>query len=110
MNNIFLFLFGCIPARLALCLIAYKLDKKYLPYLGIILGLIGISFLYLFFYNKRLEAPEAKGTTWWAHYRLIHGMLYLTAALYALRKERYVWIPLLIDVLFGLTMFSYYRL
>lgn len=110
MNNIFLFLFGCIPARLALCLLAYNLNKKNLPYLGILLALIGISFLYLFFTKSRMNAPEANGETWWANYRLIHGMLYITASIYALRGENITWIPLLIDVSFGLVLFTEYRL
>lgn len=110
MNNILLFLFACIPVRLGLCVLAYKLSKKNLPYLGIILALIGISFLYLFFTNSRMKAPEAKGDTWWHHYRLIHGMLYLTAAIYALRKENIAWIPLLLDVSFGLVVFIHHRL
>ena len=37
---------------------------------------------YLYFTNTRLNAPEGGGVTWWAKYRLIHAMLYITAAIY----------------------------
>lgn len=110
MNNILLFLLACIPVRLGLCVLAYKLSKKNLPYLGLILAFIGIYFLYLFFTDSRMNAPEAKGHTWWSHYRLMHGMLYLTAGIYALRKENIAWIPLLVDVSFGIVVFSQNRL
>lgn len=110
MNNIFLFLFGCITARIGLVLLAYKLNKKNLPYLGVLLALIGVSFLYLFFTKSRMKAPEAKGYTWWANYRLLHGMLYLTASIYALRGENMAWIPLLIDISVGVILFTEHRL
>lgn len=110
MSNIPLFLAGCIPTRVALAAAAYHIDEKNLPYLGVALGLMGLSFLYLFFTHTRLQAPEARGVTWWSHLRLIHGMLYLTAAVYALRQERQAWIPLALDVLFGLAAFGQHHL
>lgn len=100
------FLLGCIPVRLLLVALAYYLSTKYLRYLGFILLIPAIGFLYLYFTNKRLRANEAGGKTWWASTRLIHGALYLSAAIYALQGKREVWIPLLIDVLFGLILFT----
>ena len=63
--------------------------------------LIAFGFLYLYFTNGRLNAPEAGGKTWWSKLRIIHGLLYLTAGIYALQNNKLCWVPLLIDVVFG---------
>jgi hypothetical protein len=99
------FLLGCIPIRIVFTLILKYVKNDYLPYLGIPLLLQSFGFLYLYFKNLRLNAPEAGGKTWWANLRLIHGALYLTAAIYAFQKKDISWVPLLIDVIVGLIFF-----
>jgi hypothetical protein len=103
-----LFLFGCIPARSGLAVLAYFLSKsgsKWLFPLGILFLLIGLSFLILYFGNLRLTAPEAVGTVWWKKLRLLHGMLYIVAGIYAIQKRSTVWIPIVLDVILGLSAF-----
>jgi hypothetical protein len=107
MNSSLLFLFGCIPVRLFLAGLSYKINEKYLPYLSVVLFAIGISFVYLYLSNSRLKAPEAGGETWWKNLRPIHGMLYITAGIYALKKDRTVGILLLVDVIVGLLAFAH---
>jgi hypothetical protein len=97
-----LFLFGCIPVRIFLAYLSTIIKPDLLPYFGIILGIMSFGFLWLYFTNGRLSAPEAGGVTWWAHLRLIHGLLYLAASIYSFQKSSLVWIPLTIDVIFGL--------
>lgn len=109
MNSRLLFLFGCIPVRLLLALLAYKIDEKYLQYLSILFIGIGLSFFYLYVSNTRLDAPEAGGNTWWKNIRPIHGAFYLTAGIYALKKSRISALLILIDALFGLTSFILFR-
>lgn len=104
------FLLGCIPLRLGIVLITYYIPIQYLQIIGVLFLLQSIGFLYLFFSNKRLTAFESGGKTWWAPFRLIHGFLYLTAFIYSIRGDRNAWVPLFIDVLFGLTKFIKYRL
>jgi hypothetical protein len=104
MNSILLFLFACIPARLLLAWYSTKVPN--LTIFGVILLAMALSFLYLYFTGSRLQAPEAGGTTWWANHRLIIGLLYLAAAIYAIQGKRdLVKYPLLIDVAFGLVLF-----
>lgn len=105
MQSKVLFLLGCIPVRIALAILAYKLSSDQLQTLSIPLFLIGASFLYLYVFNKRLDAPEAGGKTWWSNLRPIHGMLYLTAALYASRGDHLAAAVLGADVAFGLFVF-----
>ena len=101
------FLLGCIPIRIIFVLILKYVNEDYLPYLSVPLLLISFGFLYLYFTNLRLNAPEAGGKTWWANLRLIHGALYLTSTIYAFQKKDIAWVPLLIDVIFGLVSFLF---
>jgi hypothetical protein len=96
------FIFGCIPLRFLLAFLVYIISIDKLPYIGILLFAIGLSFVYLYLTDSRLDAPEAGGKTWWNAIRPIHGMLYITAAIYAFKQNRYAYVFLVFDVLFGL--------
>ena len=75
--------------------------------LGYFLFTIAFGFLYLYFKNLRLNAAEASGgKTWWANLRLIHGLLYLAAAIYMFREKQIGWIPLSTDVVLGLIFWN----
>jgi hypothetical protein len=104
-----LFLLACIPLRIALVLLASSVNPEKLPYLGIVLLGISLSFFYLYFTNSRLRAPEALGFTWWKDLRIIHACLFLAASIMCFKKTNLAFIPLVVDVLFGLTAFVYYR-
>ena len=107
MNSILAFLLLCIPARILIALASKFVPDEYLKFYGIILGLIGLSFLYLFITNSRLSAPEAGGKTWWAQFRILIGFFYITAAVYAFQGKRdLIWIPLAIDIIFGIIIFG----
>jgi len=105
MNRKVVFLLGCIPARILLAYIAKKTPRDKQIYLGIIFLAIGLTFLKLYFLNERTTSPEAQGEVWWAKYRIIHGLLYLTAAILAFKKDDRVYVPLVIDVLVGFSIF-----
>jgi hypothetical protein len=103
MNSKTLFLLGCIPAR---ALLAWY-TKKYpsTKNLGYVLLVIAVGFMYLYFNNLRLNAKEASGgVTWWAPYRIIHGLLYLAAAIYMFKDPKHAWIPLASDVILGFVL------
>jgi hypothetical protein len=108
-KRILYFLLACIPIRLLFVIILKKIDNKYLPIFAIPLLLMSLGFLYLYFGNFRLTAPEAGGVTWWKDLRLIHGLLYLTAAIYAFQRKDTTWIPLLMDVILGITVFLFHH-
>ena len=101
------FLLGCIPVRLLLVYLSTKIPNDKLKYFGIMLLAISLGFLFLYFTNGRLHAPEAGGATWWSQLRLIHGLLYLTAAIYSFQGKNIIWIPLFIDVIFGFIAFIF---
>lgn len=103
------FLFGCMPARILLSILPAYIDKDLLFYYGIVLFIISLSFLYLYFSDLRLNAFEAGGYTWWANFRIIHGLLYMAGAIYSFQGLTIAWIPITIDTLLGLILFLYHR-
>ena len=115
MNNtqkrFLLFLFGCIPTRLALVYLAKNIPIKFLPVLGYVTLTIGISFTYLFLSGSRKTGPEVFGDKiWWNNLRPIHATLYLIFSYYAINKMTEGWIYLLYDVIVGLFSFLIFHL
>ena len=108
--RLILFFFLCIPLRLIMAYLPQVIPNKYLPYYSIIVGFMAIGFMYRAITNTRLTALEGGGVTWWASYRFIHGMLLLTACIYLIRKDRKASIPLLLDVMVGISLFFIIRL
>ena len=114
MNNIqkrfVLFLFGCIPTRLALAYLAKNIAIDYLPILGYITLIIGISFGYLFLSGTRKTGAEVFGDKiWWNDLRPFHSLFYLIFSYYAINKMREGWIYLLYDVILGLFSFLFFH-
>jgi len=110
MNNIqkrfLLFLFGCIPTRLALAYFAKIIPIDYLPLLGYVTLIIAIGFTYIYLTNSRISGPETFGDKiWWNNLRPIHAIFYLVFSYYAINKIRSGWVYLLYDVIFGLISF-----
>ena len=110
MNNMqkrfMLFLFGCIPTRLALVYLAKNISIDYLPILGYITLIMGISFAYLFLSGTRQTGAEVFGDKiWWNNLRPIHSLFYLIFSYYAINKMREGWVYLLYDVIIGLISF-----
>ena len=107
MNSIALFLLACIPMRIFLAWISTKIPVQYLGIFATLLLAMSLGFLFLYFTKGRQVAPEAGGVTWWADYRLLIGLLYLSAAIYAFQgRNDLVWVPLTMDVIFGLVIFA----
>ena len=100
------FLLGCVPARMAIVLVTRYLNKKYLPNIAIIFFIIGLSFLYLYLTNSRIDAPEGGGVTWWHEYRKIHGFLYVVGSIMCYEKKDTAWVPFAIDLLVGIYAFK----
>ena len=108
MNSIIAFLLLCIPARIIIALGSQFIPTDYLWLYATVLLIIGLSFIYLFITNSRLNAPEAGGRTWWSQFRIIIGFFYNAAAVYAFQgKRNLIWIPLAMDIVFGITIFAY---
>jgi hypothetical protein len=101
-----LFLIGCIGVRSLFVVIAKRIDKEYLPYLGIPALLLSLGWMYLYFFNKRLTGQEVFGNKiWWHKLRIVHALFYLGFAISAFQKSEKAWIWLLADVIFGLVSF-----
>tara|TARA_R110002074_G_scaffold400178_2_gene595047 strand:- start:368 stop:748 length:381 start_codon:yes stop_codon:yes gene_type:complete len=104
------FLFGCIVVRFLFVVIAAKVNKKYLPYLGMLSILPAIGFIYIYLGGYRKTGGETFGQKiWWNNLRPVHAILYLTFAYLAINKSSQSYKPLLIDVLVGLLSFLIYH-
>ncbi len=110
MNNIqkrfLLFIFGCIPTRLAFVYIAKTISLQYLPILGYLALLPAIGFIYLYLSRSRKTGPEVFGDKiWWNNLRPIHALFYLLFAYNAIHKIKTAWLYLMYDVILGLSSF-----
>jgi hypothetical protein len=105
-QRLLLFLFGCIPIRLLLAYIPQELTSKKSKYVfATLLAIIATGFLYLGFTNGRLDAQEAGGKTWWVNFRIVHGALFLAAAILVIKQAKTASIPLLVDAILGILLF-----
>ena len=94
----------CIPIRIALVVLVYTCI---FPNILVAVGLacIGISFITVYALKLRMNAPESsRTTTWWHEYRVYHGALYILAAIFSLFDQRLAAIPLVIDVILGISL------
>lgn len=104
------FIFLCIPLRLYLSILPTKIDSKQYKQFALILLLIGISFGYLYFKKKRMEAPEGGGITWWHNQRIIHSINYILSAYYLYNSKIEDSSDILkFDVVVGIIVWSLYR-
>ena len=109
-KRILLFLFGCIPTRLAIMYLAKIVSSKYLPILGYIALIPAIGFAYLFWSGKRKTGAETFGAPiWWNNLRPIHSLLYFLFAFNAINKVKSAWVYLMYDVILGLSAFIIYH-
>jgi|UniRef100_A0A6C0BY48 hypothetical protein len=105
-----LFIFGCILMRFSFVIIAKKINKKYLPYLGLLALIPAIGFLYIYLNGYRKRGGETFGQKiWWNDLRPMHAILYLIFSYLALNKNRNSYFPLLVDVIIGLVSFLFYH-
>ena len=104
------FLIGCMGARLLLTYLSYKLDSKYLPYMGILTLIIGLGFTSIYIFGLRKIGAETFGREiWWNNLRPIHAFFYLYFTYLAFKKKKISYLPLLIDTILGLIAFLYHH-
>lgn len=105
-----LFLFGCLIVRFLFVIIAFKINKKYLPYLGMISIIPALGFIFIYLCGYRKSGGETFGQKiWWNNLRPVHATLYLIFAYLAINKSSNSFIPLLLDVVIGKWSFLYHH-
>lgn len=101
-----LFLIGCIGTRAALVYIAKTISVESLKYMGYLLLLPAVGFMYIYLTDARKTGPEVFGEKiWWNDLRPLHALLYALFSYNAINENRNAYLFLLVDVLFGLTAF-----
>lgn len=111
-KRIFLFIFGCLPARLAIAYFASRLDARYLKMLAYVYFFIAIAMSYLALAGKRLTGPETFGhIVWWTpHMRLAHALLYFLFFTLTINDFKSSFVILYLDVLLGFIAFTVHEL
>ena len=105
------FLIGCIGVRLLLVHFVRKINRDRLPVLGYLALLVVFGFLFIFVTGARKTGIEVHGgNIWWNKLRPIHAFFYLWFARLAFKKDGNSYVPLLMDVVFGLTSFLSHHL
>ncbi len=107
MNNIVLFLVGCIGARLLLAYVAKQANTHLLRYMGFLALLPAIGFMYLFLSGVRNKVGSFGEKIWWNSLRPVHSLLYFLFAYSAITGNKQAWIFLLVDALVGLSAFIF---
>ncbi len=70
-----------------------------------------LGWLFIMFIRRRDTGPEVFGAQiWWQHLRVYHALLWACFAYLAIRGNRFAYVPLLIDTLFGLSAFIHNRI
>lgn len=109
-KRMLLFLIGCIGIRTLFVIIAKYINKKYLPFMGLIALIIAFGFTFIYLTGSRKTGPEVLGgKIWWNNLRPIHATLYFIFAYLALTKNNNAWVPLFIDVIIGFSAFLYFH-
>ena len=105
-----LFIFGCLGTRFALAVLADKINKEYLPIMGGLALIPAIGFLYIYFFSARKTGLEVFGEKiWWNNMRLIHGLIYIAFAVFAIQKKHFAAKVLYFYVILGLVSFLLYH-
>lgn len=83
----------CLPMRIALAYMAVNTRPETFErrLVALILLGLGVSQLYLYAVDRRTDAPEGGGETWWAPARVIFGAVFVASAAVAYRAPSGWW-------------------
>lgn len=95
MNRIWLFFFGCMPARILMAYLAYRFPN---PIFGLMALIVAIVWLSTTFPTHGVF----QGKAWWKNLRPVHATLFLIYATLTVLLPRQAYISLVVDAIFGL--------
>ena len=104
-KNIFYYFIICILLRSLFVLMAYELNTNLVYYMAFPAVLISIGFLVSYTKYKPKDLGVFGGKVWWNNLRFIHGIIYGIFAYMAFTQNKLAYIPLLVDVIIGISSF-----
>jgi hypothetical protein len=106
-KGFYLFIFGCVLARLALGIAAFKVHPRMLQVMGALFACTSLAMLILYFTKGRKTGPEVfGGSIWWNDHRIVHAAFYAVFAALAVQKNKHAGWALLADAMYGLLIFT----
>lgn len=108
-KRVCLFFLICIPIRLLLAYIIYRVNPEHLKYVGYITTIIAGLFIisYINFNPVKKNKGAFGGKIWWNDMRAVHGCIYLLFSLFAIKKNINAWKILIADVIVGIIAFLF---
>ena len=117
-KRMLLFLVGCIGMRTLLTITSIEVTKiqnglLYLKYMGYVAVFISMGFIYLYvngnkYADNQLSQYKDK-KLWWKNLRIVHGIMYSLFALFAIQMKSYAWVPLALDTIIGLSVWTFHN-
>ena len=117
-KRMLLFLVGCIGMRTLLTVTSIEVTKiqnglLYLKYMGYVAVFISMGFIYLYvngnkYADNQLSQYKDK-KLWWKNLRIVHGIMYSLFALFAIQMKSYAWVPLALDTIIGLSVWTFHN-
>ena len=117
-KRMLLFLVGCIGMRTLLTVTSIEVTKiqnglLYLKYMGYVAIFISMGFIYLYvngnkYADNQLSQYKDK-KLWWKNLRIVHGIMYSLFALFAIQMKSYAWVPLALDTIIGLSVWTFHN-
>jgi hypothetical protein len=113
MDNMYIrflvFFLLCIPARLGIAYTSAKVSQSVLQIMGLLMLIpaIGIFAIYHFGNDAADAQLEWLGEKkiWWNNFRPLHGVMYMTFAIMAIRGDKNAWKAIAFDALIGSALF-----
>jgi hypothetical protein len=111
-KNHLLFLSSCIPARLIIAYLPIIINKKFLPFYGILILFMSANFLYQYYNSYEFFYYYSDNSAKKCYNKVIifHSLLYFIAGIYLIQKDTNAYIPLLMDAILGLMVFIFTNL
>lgn len=109
-KRIFLYIFVCLVIRSLIPFGMIYVHKSKLQYISVPLLIFSVGFFNAFMNVSKTDIGFFGGRKWWVNNHIVHSVLYLTAGVMSFKKNKYAYIPLILDVVYSFFVYIHYYL